>query len=105
MLVWGGGAGPRAADVAETWVVLACFATASDLIPRVARDSMAAGVLVDRAGVVMAAVLEGLFSRVDLAGAERVLRLVARTRLGDPSTSPVEVRRIDALLGARPEVT
>lgn len=94
------GAGPRAADVAETWIVLACFAAALDVVPGIAEDAAPTEHYAGGGGGVRAAVLQGLLGRVDRAEAERALPLVAPRRLTDPATSPSEGQRITALVDA-----
>lgn len=76
------GLGPRAADVAETWIVLLC--ADPGLGPSWTR--------------IRQQVLDSLLAGVDRAAAQQHLALAATTRLRDPGTSEPEKRSIRALL-------
>jgi aminoglycoside phosphotransferase (APT) family kinase protein len=77
-------AGPRGADVAETWLILGCFDP---------------GLAVWEA--LRGALLDAFLARVDVSAAARWLPAVGRRRLADRNTAPHEAERITALVASR----
>lgn len=77
-------AGPRAADVAETWVLLGCYDPGLPLWE-----------------ALRGALLDAFLARVDVPAAARCLPVVGRRRLADPNTAPREAERVVALVESR----